>query len=268
MIIIFNDSFNFNEKTIPKTILGNAPFIAEPYFGHRTRLYDIDLHKNPESIANIIKTSYDLGVKSINLVNDSALLEAYDIASNDGCKMDVVASIGKHFGIDYTIPGFVKAKEVDWQNDIDVLSSYNPDIMLVDEFLVDGYDWDLTSEILEKINETNSFAGLITNFPIKTTGLILENLDLELFEFYMVPINKLGYMMDSPMFIGSKREEFENNLKKLNKKVIASKVLACGILMPQEAFNFINSLDYIDLITVGIASENEAKTDFNMLFDI
>ena len=75
--------------------------------------------------------------------------------------MDVVASIGKHFGIDYMIPDFVKAKEVDWQNDIDVLSSYNPDIMLVDEFLVDGYDWDLTSEILEKINETNSFAGLI-----------------------------------------------------------------------------------------------------------
>ena len=54
-------------------ILGNAPFIAEPYFGHRSRLYDLDLHRNPDAIADIIIESYNHGVRAINLVNDDAL---------------------------------------------------------------------------------------------------------------------------------------------------------------------------------------------------
>ena len=166
------------------------------------------------------------------------------------------------------IPDFVKAREVNWMEDIDVFTSYDSKIMLVDEFIVDGHDWNLTSDILSKINETNSFSGLITNFPLKTTELILENLDLDLFDFYMIPINSLGYMMDSPLFMGKQKEKVENNLRKLDKKIIASKILACGILRPQEAFNFINSLDYIDFITCGIASVEEAKEDFNTLFEI
>ena len=47
-------------------ILGNAPFIAEPYFGHRSRLYDLDLHRNPDAIADIIIESYNHGVRAIN----------------------------------------------------------------------------------------------------------------------------------------------------------------------------------------------------------
>ena len=66
-------------------ILGNAPFIAEPYFGHRSRLYDLDLHRNPDAIADIIIESYNHGVRSINLVNDDALIKGFDMALDEGC---------------------------------------------------------------------------------------------------------------------------------------------------------------------------------------
>ena len=57
-----------------------APFIAEPYFGHRSRLYDLDLHRNPDAIADIIIESYNHGVRAINLVNDDALIKGFDMA--------------------------------------------------------------------------------------------------------------------------------------------------------------------------------------------
>lgn len=225
------------------------------------------MHRSPENISKIIIESYEQGVRAINLVNDDALLKAYDLASDAGCKMKIIATIGKS-EVDYMMPNYDVAKEVDWESDIELFNSYETSIMLVDEFIVDGYDWNLTSEILENINQTNSFSGLITSFPCKTTNLIMDNLNLDSFDFYMVPLNKLAYMMDIPSFLSKEKELFKNNLTKLNKNIIASRVLAAGIQMPQEAFDFLKSLDYVDLVTIGVATENEAKQDFELLFKI
>lgn len=264
MILIFNDNLHFKNREIPRAILGNAPFLGEPFFGHRARLYQLDLHRNPENISKIIIEAYEQGVRAINLSNDDNLLKAYDLAVDEGYKMKVVATIGKS-EVDYMMPNYDVAKEVDWEEDIEIFSSYDTPIMLVDEFIVDGYDWNLTSEILEEINR-HSLSGLITSFPNKTTNLIKENLDLDLFDFYMIPLNKLAYMMDLPSFLPSEREEFTKNISELDKKIIASRVLAAGIQMPEEAFNFIKTLDFVDLITVGVASKQEAKEDFEILF--
>lgn len=244
--------------------MGNAPFLGEPFFGHRARLYQLDLHRNPENISEIIVEAYEQGVRAINLANDENLLKAYDLAVDEGCKMKVIATIGKS-EVDYMMPNYEVAKEVDWQEDIELFSSYDTPLMLVDEFIVDGYDWNLTSEILEEINQ-NSCSGLITSFPNKTTALIKDNLDSELFDFYMIPLNKLAYMMDIPSFLPSEQDEFAESIMELDKKVIASRVLAAGIQMPEEAFNFIETLDFVDLITVGVASKQEAKQDFEILF--
>ena len=248
-------------------ILGNAPFIAEPYFGHRARLYDMDLHRKPDAIADIIVESYNQGFRAINLVNDDKLLEGFDIAFNEGCDMKVIATIGKS-DVDYMNPNYDVAKEVDWEDDIDLFKSYNCPLMLVDEFIVDGYDWNLTSNILAKINNTSSASGLITAFPNKTTDLLADNPILDLFDYYMVPINKLAYMMDIPSFLPKQRQEFKITLEKLDKKIIAARVLAAGILKPNEAFEFLNTLDYVDLATVGVASKKEAIEDFTILKNI
>ena len=261
---MFHDAFEFKDKSIPKTILGNAPFLAEGYFGHRSRLYQLDFDKNPQYIADIIIESYNQGVRAINLVNDANLLEAYDIACENDCKMDVVATIGKS-DIDYLNPNYEVAKEVDWQDDIELFGKYDCPLMLVDEFIVDGYDWRLISKILNAINDTGALSGLITAFPCRTSDMILENMNLDLFDFYMIPLNQLSYMMDMNSFSPDVRESFRQKMLSLNKNIIASKVLAAGIQMPQDAFHFFKKLDYVDLISIGVANKKEAVDDFGLL---
>ena len=264
---IFEGDFEFKNNSIPRMILGSAPFIGEPYFGHRARLYDLDLHRNPNAIADVIEEAYNQGVRAINLVNDDALLKGYEIACENNCEMKVIATIGKS-DVDYIAPNYDVAKEVDWEDDIELFNNYSCPLMLVDEFIVDGYDWNLTLNILSKINETSSASGLITAFPIKTTELIVDNPILDLFDYYMLPINKLSYMMDIPSFLPKQREEFKNKVEKLNKNIIATRVLAAGILKPDEAFDFLETLGYVDLITVGVASKKEAEEDFTILKNI
>ena len=53
MFSIFNENITIKDKIIPQTILGYAPLIAEAHFGHRSRLYELDLSRNPENIAKV-----------------------------------------------------------------------------------------------------------------------------------------------------------------------------------------------------------------------
>jgi hypothetical protein len=261
---MFLEDLEYKEKVIPQTILGYGPFMAELYYGHRSRLYLDDLYNNPQNAAEVIMESYNQGVRAINLVNDSNLLEAYDIAVSEGCEMKVIATIGKS-DVDYLNPNYEVAKEVDWDEDIDLFSQYDCPLMLVDEFITDAYDWRLTSRILNRINETGALSGLVTAFPSKTSDLLEDNLDMDLFDFYMIPYNSLSYMMDISAFNASQRQEFIDKIKKLNKKIIATRILAAGVLKPKEAFTFYENVDFVDAICMGVAKVEEASEDFNLL---
>lgn len=261
---MFFEDLEYKGKTVPQTILGYGPFMAELYYGHRSRLYLDDLYNNPQNISEVIQEAYDHGVRAINLVNDDNLLKAYDLAADAGCEMKVIATIGKS-DVDYLNPNYEVAKEVDWDEDIELFSSYDCPLMLVDEFIVDGYDWRLTSKILNMINDSGSLSGLVTAFPSRTSDLLLENLDMDLFDFYMIPYNSLSYMMDISAFNASQRQEFIDKIKKLNKKIIATRILAAGVLKPKEAFTFYKNVDFVDAICMGIAKVSEAKEDFELL---
>ena len=264
MIIIFSDSFEVKDKSIPQTILGYGPFMAELYYGHRSRLYLDDLYNNPQYACEVIQEAYDQGVRAINLVNNPNLLKAYDLAVDSGCEMKVIATIGKS-DVDYLNPNYEVAKEVDWDEDIELFSGYDCPLMLVDEFIVDGYDWKLTSKILSEINNVGAISGLVTAFPSKTTDLLPDNLDMDLFDVYMIPFNSISYMMDINAFNASQRQEFVDRVLNLNKKIIATRVLAAGVLKPKEAFNFLKNIDYIDAISIGVAKVEEAHEDFTLL---
>jgi len=266
VIIIFKDKLTFKNKEIPRVILGTAPFTAESYFGHRSRLYHLDLEINSDNVSNIINKASDCGVKAINLVNNDNLIESYEKAK-DKDEIVVIGTVGKS-KIDYVNPNYEKAKEVDWKEDVAILAKYETQIMLVDEFITDSYDWELLSEILAEIKKQGIFAGLITAHPFKTTKKLIDSPIIDLFDFYMIPVNKLGYMMNTESFMEEEREELANLLKQIDKKIIVNKILACGIQMPEEAFNFLKTLDYVDMVTIGIASEKEAEIDFKLLHDI
>ena len=45
---MFFEDLEYKGKEIPRTILGYGPFMAELYFGHRSRLYLDDLYNNPQ----------------------------------------------------------------------------------------------------------------------------------------------------------------------------------------------------------------------------
>jgi hypothetical protein len=261
---MFFEDLIYKDKEIPQTILGYGPFMAELYYGHRSRLYLDDLYNNPQNIANVIVESYDKGVRAINLVNDSKLLEAYNLACDAGCEMKVIATIGKS-DVDYLNPNYEVAKEVDWDEDIELFAQYDCPLMLVDEFITDGYDWRLTSKILNRINDTGALSGLVTAFPSRTSNLLRDNLDMDLFDFYMIPYNSLSYMMDISAFNASQRQEFIDKIKSLNKKIIATRILAAGVLKPQEAFTFYKNVDFVDAICMGVAKVSEACEDFELL---
>ena len=83
----------------------------------------------------------------------------------------------------------------------------------------------MTSNILSQINDTSAASGLITAFPNKTTDLLINHSILDLFDYYMIPINKLAYMMDIPSFLPKERLEFKAKIEKLDKKIIAARIL-------------------------------------------
>jgi len=263
VIIIFKDKLNFKDKEIPRIILGSGPFTAESYFGHRSRLYHLDLEINSDNVTEIINRANDCGIKAINLVNDENLIESYQKAENKK-NIAVIGTVGKSKN-DYVNPDYEKAKEVDWKKDIAILSKFNCPIMLIDEFITDSYDWELLEEILTEIKKQGSLAGLITSYPFKTTKRLIDSAILDLFDFYMIPVNKLGYMMDTESFMEEERKKLANLLKRLDKKIIVNKILACGIQMPEEAFVFLKTLKYVDMVAIGIASKKEADIDFKLL---
>ena len=174
--------------------------------------------------------------------------------------------------MDYVFPNYEQAKmEATWKVDIENLAQFDNSVMLVDEFLIDTYDWDFITEILDEINIAGVPAGIITSFPFKTSEELIDSPILEdksLFDFYMIPVNKLGYMMDIPDFRSDKQDELKGMLDKINKRIIINKILAVGIQRPEEAFNFLKTLDFADMVSVGIASEREAEETFNILNEI
>jgi hypothetical protein len=264
VIKLFQNKLLFKNKEIPRIILGTAPFTGEGYFGHRSRLYQLDLYDIPENIAKIIKKSNQLGINCINLTTDNVLIESLDMAISEGVNMEVIGIIGKT-NVNYMFPNFNEAKKANWKKDIETLSKYNTPVILVDEFIVDSYDWDLLEEILNEIKKQGFLPGLTTSFPFKTSKKLLKSPIMDLFDFYMVPINKLGYMMDTDSFLDKERKELSKLLKSMNKKIIVNKILAAGIQRPEEAFEFLKTLDYVDMISIGIASNKEAEEDFNLL---
>ena len=79
---MFFDELEFGGKSIPQTILGYGPFMAELYYGHRSRLYLDDLYNNPQATADVIVEAYNQGVRAINLVNDSNYVSKVKIQKN------------------------------------------------------------------------------------------------------------------------------------------------------------------------------------------
>jgi hypothetical protein len=246
---MFEGKLKVLNREIPRTLLGTSPFIAAPQFGHRARLYQLDLYNNPENIFKIIKKSYEMGITGIQVIPYPPVIEALKEALKAGYDMDIVGTVRPE-------------RELE---DIKLLSNLNAVSMLLHADITDKRDWNYIGEKLQTIRDEDAIPGLATHMPYATTkSLVVSNIP-EMFDIYMVPVNKLGYLMDSEIYGSDERTHLNQLIKSLDKKVIVNKVLAAGILKPQEAFDYLKTVEFADIVTLGIASEAEAQETFSLL---
>ncbi len=246
---MFEGNIKIKDTEIPRTLLGTSPFIGAAQFGHRARLYQLDLYNQPENITKIIKKSYELGITGIQLVPYEPVVKALKWAVEEGCELNIVGTVRPECEND----------------DIDLLNELEASSMLIHGAVTDQLDYDFLARKLDDINQTGAISGLVTHRPFNTTKSLIESPILNLFEMYMVPVNKTGYLMDTDVFMDKERSELRDLIKNIDKKIIAKKTMAAGILTPNDAFDYLKTLDYVDLMTVGIASEAEADETFNLL---
>lgn len=247
---MFEGNIDVNEKEIPRVLLGTSPFIAAPQFGHRARLYQLDLYSNPENIFRIIRRSWEMGVAGIQLIPYPPVVEAMEMAIDAGIKMQVIGTL----------------RPENENEDIELLSKLKASAMLLHGATTDNGNWDFIGGVLQSVADEGALPGLATHMPFQCTENLLESPVLDLFKLYMVPVNKLGYLMDCDTYGPEKRIELNDKISLLNKTVIAKKILAAGILTPEEALDHLQTVNFADIVTFGIASEEEAKQTFGYLF--
>lgn len=247
---MLEDYLEIDGKQIPRTLLGTSPFIGAAHFGHRARLYLLDLYRNPEAMARVMARSYEMGVRGIQLIPHAPVVEALQIARDQGYPLDIIATI----------------RPESEKKDITLLSELDASAMLVDPEITDQRDWNLIGEKLDDIKDTGSLPGLITQYPFKTTMELIESPVINNFKLYMVPLNRLGYLMDCDTYSSDERAQFREIIKQLDKTIIAMHVLAAGIMTPDDAFDYLKTTDFVDMVALGIASEKEANESFSKLF--
>ena len=246
---MFEGNLKILNREIPRTLLGTSQFIAAAQFGHRARLYQIDLYNNPENIFKIIKKSYEMGITGIQVIPYTPVIEALKKALNAGYDMDIIGTVRPE-------------KELE---DIQLLSNLNATSMILHADITDKKDWNFIGEKLQLIKDGDAVPGLATHMPYLTTKRLFGSPVQEMFDVYMVPVNKLGYLMDSELYGSDERAHLNQLIKSLDKTVIVKKVLAAGILKPQEAFDYLKTVEFADIVTIGIASEEEAQETFSLL---
>ncbi len=246
---MFEGKLKVSNREIPRTLLGTSPFIAAAQFGHRARLYQLDLYNNPENIFKIIKTSYEMGITGIQVIPHQPVIKALKEALDVGYDIDIIGTVRSDSELE----------------DIKLLSDLNAASMILHADITDKRDWDFIGEKLQIIADGDSIPGLATHMPYLTTQHLSGSPIQDMFDIYMVPVNKLGYLMDSDIYGIVERKHLNQLIKSLDKTVIVKKVLAAGILQPQEAFDYLKTVEFADIVAIGIASELEAQETFSLL---
>ncbi len=239
--------------TFNEIILGTSPFIFAPQFGHRTRLYELDFEKQPENIAEILDKSYELGVHNILLNRSEDLEKALDMSIEHGNNWTVIA----------------KTNVDNFEEDLEIFKKYNTTTIMLDGFFVDSNieeeNFDNISRYLKKIKECGYTPAIETRTPFKNIPIIIESSIIDEFDEIMLPLNFYGYMMDCNFLNNENKEKINNILSSLDKKIIANRTLATGILQVKEAYEFISTIEYVDSVCVGVAKVSEAEETFGII---
>lgn len=224
---------------IPKILLGSSPFIGAGQFGSRASFYYSHFYRNPKNIVEIILKAVDLGVTGVQAFPYRPIFSALKAVERElKERLTIVATIGVNDPLD----------------DIRDFQRFNTVAMLLHAEITDKRDSRKISELLNRVHGAGCLAGLATHKPLSTLNWLLETeLDVDLL---MLPFNKLGMFMDAnPMRVA-------DAIQRLGKPVIGKKILGAGYLPPQDALTYVAQMECLDMVALGIASEQEAKETF------
>jgi len=224
---------------IPRILLGTSPFIGAGQFGSRAQFYYEYFYQKPGNIVKIVLKAVDLGVTGVQVLPFRPIFGALKAVERElKERLTIVGTIG---------PGDPLGNIRDFQ-------AFNTVAMLLHGEITDKRNSKRILELLNKVHAADCLAGLVTHKPLSTLNwLIKTDLDIDLL---MVPFNKLGMFMDAdPMRIGE-------TIRRLGKPIIGKKVLAAGYLSPKDALTYVAQSGCIDIVALGVASEQEAKETF------
>jgi len=231
--------FQIGKAKIPRILLGTSPFIGAGQFGRRASFYYNYFYENPKNIVKVICKAVDLGVTGIQILPFRPIFEALKAVERElKERLTIVGTIGPDHPM----------------RNIHDLQEFNTVAMLLHGEVTDRREPQKISELLNRVHASNCLAGLVTHRPLSTLNWLLEtDLDIELL---MLPFNQLGMFMDaSPAKVAEA-------IKRVGKPVIGKKILAAGYLPPKDALTYVAQFGCIDMVALGVASEQEAKETF------
>ncbi len=224
---------------IPRILLGTSPFIGAGQFGTKAYFYYEHFYKKPKNIEKIVLKAVDLGVTGVQVLPFRPIFRALkDVETKLKERLKIVGTIGSE----------------DPVSNIRDFQAFKTVAMLLHGEITDKRDARKISELLNRIHATDCVAGLVTHNPLSTLSW-LPKTDLDI-DLIMVPFNKLGMFMDAhPLMVAEAIERF-------GKPVIGKKILAAGHLPSKEALSYVAESGCIDIVALGIASEEEAEETF------
>lgn len=226
---------------VPKILLGTSPFIGAGQFGGRAPFYHEHFYEKPQNIVKIVLKAVDLGVTGVQVLPFRPVFRALKDAERELREaLTIVGTIGPEDPI----------------SNIRDFQAFNTVAMLVHGGITDRRGSREISGLLSRVHAAGCVAGLVTHRPLSTLEW-LQKTDLDM-DLIMVPFNKLGMFMDAdPMRVAEA-------VKRLGKPVIGKKILAAGYLPPREALAYMAKSGCIDIVALGIASEEEAEETFTI----
>ncbi len=240
--------------TFNEVIFGTSPFLFAKQFGHRSRLYELDFQRQPENVAKILDKAYSMGVDTLMLQKSDELECAIDISIANGSKWRCV--------------GFTTIENFDYS--MELFAKYDTSCVIVDGFFVDDNlkegNFDEIIKYLRLIKDAGFTAGIETRMPFTHLDLIANSELMDYFDVLMFPLNFYGYMMDCNFLNNDNKALIKNLIGKFSdKKIVANRTLAAGVLMPSEAYNFIKDIDYLDCVCVGMAKISEVEETMEVI---
>ncbi|MFB0523315.1 MAG: hypothetical protein ACETV1_06105, partial [Candidatus Bathyarchaeia archaeon] len=198
--------------------------------------YYTHFYENPENIVKIIRQAVDLGIMGVQVLPFPRIFSALKAVERElGERLTVAGTIG---------PDDPLGNIQDYQR-------FKTFAMLLHGQVTDGRDTREISRLLDEVRAANCLAGVATHKPLSTLEWLTEmKLDVDL---VMLPFNQLG------MFMDASPKKVAEAIKGLHKPVIGKKILAAGYLRPEGALTFVSQFPCIDVVALGIASEQEAK---------